>query len=121
MDFMSTVKGSMLERFYPKGWNMDKIDKCCEKGVSREHFWHKDFNPVECDNINDFDTFMGHEIAIQIKKAKDAGQKLAMIVPVGPMGMYKWAVYFIKEWNLSCDHVYTFNMEIGRASCRERV
>ena len=34
-----------------------------------------------------------------------------MILPVGPMGMYKWAVYFLKEWDVNCDHVYTFNMD----------
>jgi len=27
------------------------------------------------------------------------------------MGMYRWAVYFLKEWNVKCDHVYTFNMD----------
>jgi glucosamine-6-phosphate deaminase len=25
--------------------------------------------------------------------------------------MYKWVVYFLKEWNVSCGHVYTFNMD----------
>lgn len=111
MDFLSTVKGSMLEGFYPKGWDLKKIDECCEKGVQREAFWHKDFTPVECESLSDFDTYMGHEIALQIKKAKDEGQKLAMILPVGPMGMYKWAVYFLKAWNVDCKHVYTFNMD----------
>ncbi len=111
MDFLSTVKGSLLEGFYPEGWDMEKIDKCCDMGVKREDFWHKDFNPIECDSLAEFDTLMGHEIALQIKKAGDAGQKLAMILPVGPMGMYKWAVYFLKEWNVKCDHVYTFNMD----------
>lgn len=111
MDFLSTVKGSLLEGFYPEGWDMERIDKCCDKGVAREDFWHKDFNPVECETLAEFDTLMGHEIAMQIKKAKDDGQKLAMILPVGPMGMYKWAVYFLKEWNVKCDHVYTFNMD----------
>ena len=48
---------------------------------------------------------------MQIKKAREKGEKLAMILPVGPMGMYKWASYFLKEWNVSCDHVYTFNMD----------
>ena len=111
MNFMSTVKNSLLENFYPKGWDMEKIDACCEKGVTREAFWNKDFTPVECENINDFDTFMGHEIALQIKKAKYKNEKLIMIVPVGPMGMYKWAVYFLKEWNIDCSHVQTFNMD----------
>ncbi len=111
MDFLSTVEGSLLEGFYPKGWDMKKIDECCEKGVAREDFWHKDFNPVPCENIYEFDTLMGHEIALQIKNAREEGKKLAMILPVGPMGMYKWAVYFLKEWNVKCDHVYTFNMD----------
>jgi len=54
---------------------------------------------------------MGHEIALQIKLAKDEGRKLAMILPVGPMGMYKWAVYFLTAWKVDCKHVYTFNMD----------
>ena len=95
MDFMSTVKGSLLENFYPEGWDMAKIDACCEKGVAREDFWHPDFTPVACENIYDFDTYMGHEIALKIKNARDAGEKLAIILPVGPMGMYKWAVYVL--------------------------
>ena len=111
MNFMSTVKNSLLEGFYPAGWDMAKMDACCEKGVQRESFWHKDFNPIACENIYEFDAKMGHEIALQIKNARDRGEKLAMIIPVGPMGMYKWAVYFLKEWNVSCSHVTTFNMD----------
>ena len=111
MDFMSTVKGSLLEGFYPKGWDMEKIDKCCDKGVAREDFWNKDFNPVECESLGDFDTLMGHEIAMQIKTTYEENRKLAMILPVGPMGMYRWAAYFLNEWKISCDHVYTFNMD----------
>ncbi len=111
MDFLSTVKGSLCENFFPKGWDLAKMDACCEKGVTREDFWHKDFNPVECENIYEFDTLMGHEIAMQIKTAREKGEKLAMILPVGPMGMYKWAVYFLNEWDIDCSHVYTFNMD----------
>ena len=111
MDFMSTVKGSLLEGFYPVGWDMQRIDECCEKGVAREDFWNKDFNPIQCDSLSDFDTLMGHEIAMQIKLTREEGRKCAMILPVGPMGMYKWAVYFLNEWDISCDHVYTFNMD----------
>lgn len=111
MDFLSTVQGSLLENFYPKGWDMKKIDECCEKGVARENFWNDGFTPVECASVADFDTYMGHEIALQIKKSADKGEKLAIILPVGPMGMYKWAVYFLKEWDVKCNHVYTFNMD----------
>ena len=111
MDFMSTVKGSLLEGFYPAGWDMAKIDACCEKGVEREEFWNEKFSPIECISINDFDTFMGHEIAMQVKETYEQGRKLAIILPVGPMGMYKWAAYFLNEWKIPCDHVTTFNMD----------
>ena len=114
MNFIDTVKGSLLDGFYPAGWDMAKIDKCCDpsnKVEERQAFWHKDFMPVRCENLYEFDTYMGHEIAMQIKAAKDRGEKLALILPVGPMGMYKWAVYFLKAWNIKCDHVYTFNMD----------
>ncbi|MFC3770703.1 glucosamine-6-phosphate isomerase [Paenibacillus sp. GCM10012303] len=115
MDFMSTVKGSMLEGFYPEGWNMAKIDVCCdhppESIGERQSFWHRDFKPVPCENVHDFDMMMGHEIAQNIRRTKEAGKKLAMILPVGPMGMYKWAVYFLQEWNVDCAHVYGFNMD----------
>ncbi len=111
MNFNDTVTGSLLEGFYPSGWDMERIDKCCDMGVIREDFWNKDFNVIECESLSEFDTLMGHEIALKIKLAADKGQKLAMILPVGPMGMYKWAAYFLKEWNVKCDHLYTFNMD----------
>ncbi len=111
MDFMTTVKNSLLEGFYPRGWDMEKIDKCCDMGVKREEFWHKDFNPIECENIYEFDTLMGHEIALKVKNAADCGNKIAMILPVGPMGMYKWAAYFLNAWDVDCSKVYTFNMD----------
>ena len=114
MDFNSTVKGSALEGFYPAGWDFEKIDACIdapEKITERQAFWNKDFTPIKCDSLSDFETYMGHEIANEIKKAREAGKKLAFILPVGPMGMYRWVVYFLKEWNVKCDHVYTFNMD----------
>ena len=114
MNFISTVKGSALEGFYPAGWDFDKIDACVdapERVLCRQDFWHPEFNPIKCDNLNEFETYMGHEIAIKIKEAKDAGKKISFILPVGPMGMYKWVVFFLKAWNVSCNHVYTFNMD----------
>jgi len=115
MDFLDTLKGSLLEGFFPKGWDMKKMDQCCsnapEEITKKQAFWNEKFMPVQCENIYDFDMMMGHEIAIEIKKAKDEGIKLAMILPVGPMGMYRWAVYFLKAWNVSCSHVYGFNMD----------
>ena len=59
----------------------------------------------------DFDVMMGHEIAKTIRRTRDEGRPAALILPVGPMGMYRWAVYFLKEWDVACDHVHGFNMD----------
>ena len=115
MDFNSTLKGSLLEGFYPKGWDFTKIDACCahkpEEIFDRQDFWHPGFSPVSCRNVAEFDVMMGHEIANEIRKANAEQREIAFILPVGPMGMYKWAVYFLKEWNVDCKHVYGFNMD----------
>ena len=59
IDFLSTVKGSLLEGFLPKGWDMAKIDKCCQNApetlTDRQDWWHKDFTPVPCDSLEQFD------------------------------------------------------------------
>ena len=115
MDLMSTIKGSLLENFFPAGWDLKKIDKCCGnppgKILDRQPWWNKNFTPVPCGTLEEFDVKMGHEIALEITLAREAGRKLMLILPVGPMGMYKWAVYFLKEWKVDCRHVYGFNMD----------
>lgn len=115
MNFIDTLKDSMLEGFYPSGWDMGKIDRCCsntpEEVSLRQAHWNSEFRPVECENIYDFNMMLGHEIALEIKNSRDEGRKLALILPVGPMGMYRWAVYFLKEWKVKCSHVYGFNMD----------
>ena len=114
MDLMGTIKGSLLENFFPAGWNLQSMDDCIgDPGnvLKRQPHWNQAFQPVMCDTLADFDTMMGHEIALEIKKTRDSGQKLALILPVGPMGMYKWVVYFLSAWNVRCDHVTTFNMD----------
>lgn len=115
MDMLSTIKGSNMENYYPAGWDLKKIDECCshraEDIFERQSFWHKDFSPVACDDDSVFGMMMGHEIAMTVKRTRDEGKKLAMIWPVGPMGMYRWAVYFLKEWNVDMKHVFGFNMD----------
>lgn len=104
-----------MENYYPKGWDLQKIDRCCshrpDEIFDRQPFWHKDFAPLACDDDTVFAVMMGHEIALTIKQARDAGKKLVLILPVGPMGMYRWVVYYLKEWNVDCRHVYGFNMD----------
>ena len=114
MNLMDTMSGSLLENFYPAGWDLYKMDACVgtpEDVFERQPHWNEGFQPVLCESLADFDVYMGHEIAMQIRKTREEGRKLAIILPVGPMGMYRWVAYFLKEWNLSADHVTTFNMD----------
>ena len=114
MDFLSTVKGSALEGFYPKGWDFERIDGCIGEPAEiteRQPHWNEGFTPVACETLGEFETYMGHEIAMEIRRAKERGERIAFILPVGPMGMYKWVVYFLREWRVDCSHVYTFNMD----------
>ena len=115
MNLLTTLAGSLMEGFFPAGWDLKKIDACVDadpRTISeRRKWWHPEFNPIPCQSLADFDTMLGHEIAATIRASRDAGQQLAMILPVGPMGMYRWAVYFLTEWGVSCEHVHGFNMD----------
>ena len=115
MDLMSTMAGSMLEGFFPAGWDLARIDRCCahppESIADRQAWWNDEFTLNPCANVADFDVMMGHEIALTFRRFREAGQKLIVIFPVGPMGMYRWAVHFLTEWNIPCDHVHGFNMD----------
>lgn len=115
LDFKNTVKGSLLEGFYPTGWDFDRIDKCCTLGPTklkaRKPFWDEKFKPVAVPDVQRMDEKMGDAIADQIEKTAKRGQKLAIILPVGPMGMYKTVVKRLKKSKTGCDHVHTFNMD----------
>lgn len=115
IDLITTLKGSLLENFFPAGWDLARMDACAanppEAVLDRQPWWNPGFEPVPCDSLADFDTMLGHEIAKQIRRTREEGRKLALILPVGPMGMYRWAIYFLKEWGVKCDHVSGFNMD----------
>jgi glucosamine-6-phosphate deaminase len=115
MNLLTTIQGSMMEGFLPTGWDLAKLDRLADAPAEelnkRESWWHPQFEPIACSDFADFDTFMGHEIAREILLARQAGRPIAFILPVGPMGMYRWTVYFLNEWGVSCDHVHGFNMD----------
>jgi len=119
MDFISTLKGSYAESFYPAGWDYQKIKKITslapEEFDKPQSWWHKDFQPILCDDssggVESMNAMMGYEIFDQVRETAEAGRELAMILPVGPMGMYKWAIYFSRKHNVSWKHVSGFNMD----------
>ena len=115
MNLLTTLPGSMMEGFLPSGWDLARIDACAshppEAVESRQPWWHPGFEPIGCGTVEDFDVKLGHEIAATIRRTREQGRECALILPVGPMGMYRWAVYFLREWGVSCDHVHGFNMD----------
>jgi glucosamine-6-phosphate deaminase len=115
MDLLTTLSGSLMEGFLPAGWDLARIDRLGAltpaELVRREKWWHPQFEPVGCASFADFDTYMGHEIAREVQLAREAGRPLAFILPVGPMGMYRWTVFFLTEWGIGCEHVHGFNMD----------
>lgn len=119
MDFISTFKGSYAGPFYPAGWDYKKIQRITALGPKDfgvpQKWWSRDFTPVVCNDasagVESMNAMMGYEIFNQVREAADAGRELAMILPVGPMGMYKWALYFSQRHGQSWKHVHGFNMD----------
>ena len=115
LNLLNTLRGSLIESFYPKGWDLRRIDRCCAMGLkkvtARSRHWNKEFKPVPVATVAEMDRRMGDAIADEIEQTRKAGRKLAIILPVGPMGMYKTVVERLKSSRTKTDHVHTFNMD----------
>ncbi len=115
MNLLSTLKGSLLESFFPAGWDLAEWDACVADDPAavfdRQPKWHNGFSIRMASTVADFDVMLGHELAMEIRRCRETSRNLVLILPVGPMGMYRWTVYFLRDWNIPCDHVSGFNMD----------
>ena len=115
MDMISTIKGTLFEKLCPAGWDLERIKACVsgepETICNPQDFWNPQFLPVPVKTLEDMAVEFGHEIAFQIRMAKEEDRELILILPVGPMEMYRWTVYFLRAWGISCEHVHGFNMD----------
>ncbi len=119
IDFSSTREGSLAGDYYPKSWDYRRIKRITALGpkrfYDRQPFWHRRFEPVICDDAGGggetMSAMMGYEIFTAVHEAARQRKPLALILPVGPMGMYKWAVYFSIKHGVSWKHVHGFNMD----------
>lgn len=115
LTLLDTLEGSRLESFFPEGWDLARWEACVgddpEAILDRQARWHSEFKVRRAATVEDFNVMMGHELARTIHRYRAEGTELAVILPVGPMGMYRWAVYFLEEWDVGCDHVSTFLMD----------
>ena len=50
MDLLTTLSGSLMEGFFPAGWDLAKIDACVDPDPAtitvRQKSWHKNFQPI---------------------------------------------------------------------------
>ena len=57
LSMLNTIRGSQLEHFYPRGWDLKRIDRCCAMNLkqltTRARHWHKDFKAIPVDPIGE--------------------------------------------------------------------
>lgn len=64
--------------------------------------------------VDDAQAFYGSfadDLVGRIRASRDAGEKLVLILPVGPVPQYEMAARIINEQRISLSHVTTFNMD----------
>src|SRR5437660_6758547 len=112
LTMLNTIRGSRLDGFYPRGWNLRRIDRCCGMNLRQlttpARHWHQDFRAT---SVAEIGTPMGDAIADVIESTRRQRRKLAIILPVGPVVMYKTVVRRLRLSATQCDHVTTFNMD----------
>src|SRR3954466_13452423 len=105
LSMLNTIRGSRLAGFYPRGWNLARMDQCCALNLKQlttpARHWHREFKPIVVDEIA---TPMGAAIADVIEQTRRDGRKLAIILPVGPVVMYKQIVRRLRASRTRCDH-----------------
>jgi len=115
IDLLSTIQGSLLEGFLPRGWNLARMDSIAalsrERALARAPHWHARFEPVPTADLAEFEVRMGLEIAALVIEAAQAKREIVFILPVGPMGMYRWTVAVLQRFGQRCSHVHGFNMD----------
>src|SRR5687768_7542296 len=112
LSMLNTIRGSQLEGFYPRGWDLRAIDACCAMSMKQlttpAKHWHREFKAKPVGTIAEP---MGNAIADEIERTRRRERKLAIILPVGPVSMYETVVRRLRKSSVNCDHVTTFNMD----------
>ena len=63
LNLLTTLKGSLLENFFPAGWDLAQWDACVAddpKAIfERQPKWHKDYSIRMANSVADFDVMLG--------------------------------------------------------------
>lgn len=72
---------------------------------------NRDFRIRVIEDAAQFYGAFATDIVRRIKESSEAGRKIVMIMPVGPVPQYDIAARIINEMKISCKHLVTFNMD----------
>ena len=70
-----------------------------------------DFRIAIIDDAAELHAQFADDLVNRVRAARDAGERLVLILPVGPVAQYEIAARSINEERLSLQHVHTFNMD----------
>ncbi len=111
---------SAQEALIPAGWLKPKRRKRIEKISSwgpdkildsKLNGWHPGYRVVPVSCVEEHDALMGYEIAHQIHSHSLLGDYIIIILPVGPMGQYRYVTYWLKKWDTDLRRTFSFNMD----------
>jgi len=67
LTMLNTIRGSLIDGFYPNGWDLERIDRCCQLGLKKvttpARHWSREFKPVPVPDVAELDWRMGNAIA----------------------------------------------------------
>ena len=88
INLLTTLRGSLVESFFPSGWDLRRMDKCA--GMSREQllkpgkWWNGDFKPVVVKDVAEMDRRMGDAIAFLDRDVARRRKKLLATIDWDP-------------------------------------
>ena len=87
----------------------EKVRKIKKENITKHP--NRDFKINVIENADQFYFEFALDLVNRIKNSAEKNEKLVLILPVGPMPQFAIAARLINEFNLSMQHVHTFNMD----------
>lgn len=95
--------------------NFTDAQECARvRAISREQLTKHPNSQFRISIIDDRDVFyrtFANDLVERIRSTAETGDKLVLILPVGPVPQYRLAVDLINRDRISLKHVHTFNMD----------
>lgn len=87
----------------------ERVRRITKDQITRHR--NPDFKIRVIDNPAEFYFEFAMDIVSRLKEAREAGRRLVVVFPVGPMPQYEIAATLINRFRIRCDHLVSFNMD----------